>query len=643
MAGPGPAAPAGAYPERADATEGPLDRFVTQVGWRLHGLLRRRLGDPSEFATVVEGHASGARAGSLAQRLPELRYRLRRAGFTPDLLAECFGLYCVALQRGGGAQPAPEVLAAARELVAGGIVEVADPAGRLQALALAAAARGIHGTPVHLLATSDFRAGRIAAELLASFEALGIGFGCVAPGMAPRARAAAYREPVVCATHRDVAIAYLQDRLRIGGRPRLLLRALDDDARQGGDSSGLILSGLNCALVEEADLVMLDDAYAPVTITVEADQSQERLLYEQALEFARACEPDADFVFDEHGMRLTEPGAARLERLVSPLGGVWGAKQRREELVATALAALHAYERGVDYAIERGRVVFPKPDPGSGDAEEPDAVLRKLVELKEGCRLDGARDVIARISVPRFFRRYLHLAGVCADARGIEGDFWALYGLKATGAGAPAVHADCQARVFTSVDAKRAAVVAVVRERTADAAVVVAVRTPREAQALLGALQQAGHAVGLVRGRLDEEELAALARLHHPGGVALTLFPAECNILRDPARGARLHLVVAELHDAARHVTHIARAYAAQSCDMLVSLDEEGITSATGKFASAAAGAGGESGELSPQRSRRIARAAQRQLERARELTRRDLILRDEYMDSLLAFSGGRD
>jgi len=39
------------------------------------------------------------------------------------------------------------------------------------------------------------------------------------------------------------------------------------------------------------------------------------------------------------------------------------------------------------------------------------------------------------MSVPRFFGRYARVAGACADARGLEHDFWSLYALRTARAG----------------------------------------------------------------------------------------------------------------------------------------------------------------------------------------------------------------
>ena len=310
--------------------------------------------------------------------------------------------------------------------------------------------------------------------------------------------------------------------------------------------------GLHCALVDDADIVMLDDALAPAAIATEVDQSRERLLYEQALELARALKRDADFTVDQDGIRLTEPAARLLERLVTPLGGIWSARQRREELVGLALEALHLLERGVHYQVANGRVQFPERRKDGEDAADADQEVQKLVEVKEGCRLGARRELLARLPMPRFFARYRHLGGACADARALESEFWELYSLKTWLAGERLSAPPPALRVFASGEARNAALVELLRAHAAAGrAVVLATRSAREAQALQGMLQEAQ--VG--------------------GDVKLAVLPAVQSL---PAQ-RQASLVVAGLPDCRRHIELARRACGAGSAELLFALDEEAV------------------------------------------------------------------
>ncbi|OLC01729.1 MAG: hypothetical protein AUI15_04650 [Actinobacteria bacterium 13_2_20CM_2_66_6] len=489
------------------------------------------------------------------------------------------------------------MLAAARWLARGGIVELDDPASRRHALALAALACALHGDNVHLLAASDAAAKSLAASIAPLFLRLGIRVACVARDTAAAARREAYAAPVVCAAHRELALDYLREGIQ-AGRPGMLRTALE---RLSGTLAPAVLPRLQYALVEDADLVMLDDAQAPVVIAAQADQSRERLMYEQALELARALAPDTDYTVEEGAIRLTQPAARLLERLVAPLGGIWSARSRREELITWALEALHFVERDADYRVENGRVVFLPPAEGTQEPEPDELELRKLVEVKEGCRLSSRPEVLARMSVPRFFGRYARVAGACADARGLEHDFWSLYALRTARAGARPAGLTPACRVFLTAAAKRAAVVEHVRAGAA----VIAVRSRAEAQALHATCQG---------------EIVMLPVLQAPAGVQ-----------------EGLDLLVAELPLARRHIAQACRAYGASACTLLLSLEDDAVG---GRFAWIARLGAGPSGELSPRRARWIARGAQRAAERAQRLARQDLGARDRALDDLLAVSG---
>jgi preprotein translocase subunit SecA len=227
--------------------------------YRLHSLLRRRIDDPAPFAATVTARAARIPELPLPELVPELRDRLRRAPLSDDLLAECFGLYCVAR---GDAPPA-RVLGAARALMHGRIIELADREERRSAIALAAAAMALHGTPVHLLAASVARANALAQAIQAPFAALGFRVARVTPG----GRQDACSRLVLCGTLRDIGLDYLRDRI-----------ALDRGPGSAPGGPGLSLLGMQCALVEDSDEVMLDDADAPLMVATRADRPGEQLL-----------------------------------------------------------------------------------------------------------------------------------------------------------------------------------------------------------------------------------------------------------------------------------------------------------------------------------------------------------------------------
>lgn len=639
----------GVYAEREPPRASALDRALAEFGYAVHRALRRELPGGAALAAAVAGRAQRARGAPLEAQARELRYRLRRDGLEGEELADCLALYAAALPQ-GQASPGAAACAAAAALVRGRIVDIAAPTDRWHALAMAATAFALCGVPVHLLAASEARA-RAAAEVLRpALETLGSAAVYLDPGMSAEQRRVAYGAPVVCATQRQIGFDYLRDRVRLGRRLRPMQGRIEWLSGGTGTGVPLLLAGLHCALVEDADLVLLDDARAPMVVGADTPAGGERLPYEQALELAKALEAQADYAIGEQGAQLSAHGAERLAQLCGVLGGLWAAPKRREELVALALTALHAMERGRDYQVQQGALRLA---PGDGGEElAPSEALQRLLEVKEGLAFGGRREVLARLSVPRFFGRYLRLAGVCADARGVEREFWSLYALRAARAGEPLVRRACMPRVYLATEKKRRALVAAVREHAGRGeAVVVSLRTPEEAEAVAEALGEAGvpFTVAQTAAAAPRREAPAAAAqagrkpdaaaLAGPGSVVLSLHPAQ----RDagtPMGGVPVHLAVAELHEAARHVEQIARAWGASSCEQFLALEDEVVAKLTGGPARVARGGADRQGLLPAALARRVAARAQAAAEGAAARARREAMARDRALEDLLAFSG---
>jgi preprotein translocase subunit SecA len=633
----------GFYPERQPGREAFLDRALGELGYAAHSALRRRLAPAGALAAQVAAHVGRLRAaGPLMESARELRYRLRRDGLERERLAECFALYA-ATQGAGGPAPGGEALAAAAALVEGRVVDGADAANRRTAIALAATAFALCGVPVHLYAASLARARATADALRAPLGMLGASVECVHPGLGAAERRVAYGASVVCGTQRVIAFDYLRDRIRLGRRLRPMQSRLE---RLSGDTTAsgmqLLLHGLHCALVEDADLVLLDDARAPMVISADVESSADRMPYEQALELARALDAEDDFALDGEGHASLSPhGARRLEELSTMLGGMWSARQWREDLVAAALTALHGMARGQHYEVEQG--ILRLAPSGEDEEPAPSEALQRLLEIKERLAFAGRREVLARLPVPRFFRRYLRLAGVCADARGLEREFWSLYGLHSARAGPSPPRASCALRVFVTPDLRREALAESVRAHTARGeAVLIVTRAPEEAAALEARLKAGGLAVATAAMRADGEASTpqALAELERPGGVVICVPPAHRDVARPADAAVPVHLAVAELQDSARHVGQLADACRASSCEQFLALEDETLAVLLGERANAARGAAGGDGELAAAAAEQVLASAQAAAEQTMARVRHEMMRREQTIEDLLAFSG---
>jgi preprotein translocase subunit SecA len=415
-----------------------------------------------------------------------------------------------------GRQPYPTQLHAAWLLLQGHWVEMATGEGKTYAAGLAAAAAALCGTPVHVMTANDYLVQRDADSLAPLFAALGLSLGCVLATSTPTQRRAAYACQVTYCTAREAAFDYLRDahagsalKSQLQHHTQALLH------HTGGEHAAAeppVMRGLHLALIDEADSLLVDEAAMPLLLSAALASNppaaaQQRSLAYQSLALARGLQHALHFnLSGDPAISLTPAGLAHIEQLAQPLGGAWLNRRHRQDLVTTALHALHGLQRDRDYLVQSA-------DDSTTPATPPrvqllDAVtgrvahgrswqaqLQTLVELKEGCPPSPAMQVVARLSLQRFFGRYLRLCGMSGTLAECASSLRASYG--------PAVHrvplrlpsrrVQLTTQVFASADERLQQ--AVLRVQTLHAQgrpVLIGTDSVGAAQAFSAALQTAG-------------------------------------------------------------------------------------------------------------------------------------------------------
>ncbi len=156
---------------------------------------------------------------------------------------------------GAPLDPYPEQVAAARALLRGSVVEMATGEGKTVVAALAAACWAREG-PVHVATANAYLAERDAAWLRPVYQALGLSVGVVTPPQGREARQRAYACDVVYSTLAEFGFDYLRDRLVLQPTDRVQVR------------------GLGALIVDEADLLLIDEARTPLVIAEPAPTAE---------------------------------------------------------------------------------------------------------------------------------------------------------------------------------------------------------------------------------------------------------------------------------------------------------------------------------------------------------------------------------
>ena len=637
------------YPERDDAPEGKVEKLITELRY-LTGRVESGKRGLSRIVDAVAAQAESIQKipdAELRTRAAALRAQLRRRGFEDlELVAQAFALVREASVRATGLRHFDVQLIGGWAMLRGRIAEMDTGEGKTLTATLTAATAALAGRAVHVVTVNDYLAERDAAQMTPVYQLLGLSVGCVKQGQQPPERRAAYACDVTYCSNKEVAFDYLRDRLVLGGKPHPI--ALRLGTLSGADTgSRLLLRGLQFAIVDEADSVLVDEARTPLILSAGSERTAGEKMYRDALEIANTLS-ESDYRISEEGIEITDAGQDALARVAQDLGGIWKGPRRREQLVRQALTALHVFQRDKHYLVREDKVQIIDEYTGRLMPDRSwERGLHQLIEMKEGVEVTAQRETLARISYQRFFRRYLHLCGMTGTAAEITGELRAVYRLRVARipTNRPSRRARRPARYFGSAAAKWQAVVDTIVEcRARGQPVLVGTRSVGASELLAKLLDEKAVPYRLLNARQDRDEAEIVARAGQPGCVTVATNMAGRGTDIKLAPGVRelggLHVVATEMHDAARIDRQLfgrcGRQGDAGSYEVIVALEDD-LAKTFAKLAS-----------MPLTRAQRIpawlgaavCRLAQWRAERAHSRARRDLLDLDDHLGNILAFSG---
>ena len=550
---------AGAYAQRALLPEPPAWGVGVDFGWRWLG---------RQMAGAWPRSAGARAAADLAAQTTDAA--LQRAGV--QMLATI------------GIDPYPVQYEAARLMLQGRLVEMATGEGKTVAAALAAAAAALLGTPVKLLTANDYLVQRDHATMTPFYAALGLRCGCVLARHGRAERDAAYRADIVYSTARELVFDYLRDHLALGGeRDSRVLRAR---SLASGRTLRPLLPGLQLAIIDEADSILLDEAGLPLILAAPA-AALDVEPYQLARRIAAGLQAGRDHVLHaaQRQAELTAAGCARVRRAVK-LAACSSTCRLMFEWVEAALAAEHFYIRDQDYVVgATGLQIIDEVTGRIAEGRQWLGALHMMIELKEGLAPAPPTVTAAQTTYQRFFPRWLRLAGMSGTLHEARAELQDLYGCRVLPV--PLSQPDRRAwlgrQMFSSAAHKWPAIAARVAALVAAGRpVLVGTDSVASSRTLAALLSQRGIQHQVLNAVQDADEAAAVARAGQAGmvTVATNIAGRGTDIrLDDAARVAGgLHVILAVANRSRRIdrqlIGRAARHGDPGSAESLLALDE---------------------------------------------------------------------
>ena len=593
-----------------------------------------------------------------------LRDRFRCGRQRRQDLDRAFALVREVAARQIGERPFLVQVAAALALDAGCMTELATGEGKTLAATMPAAVAGWRGRGCHIITVNDYLARRDAEWMGPIYRFCGLSVAAVQQEMPPDARRRAYQADITYATNKEVTADFLRDRLalRAGGASRGLPAALLAKIAQGAGSGAdrVVQRGLEYAIVDEADSVLIDEAVTPLIISGDAPNPDEIAAFQQAAALAAQLQAGRHYRTSERyrEVDLTGAGRRRLGELARPLGGLWTGARRREELVVQALTARDFFLQGKQYVIQDGKIVIVDEFTGRlmPDRTWRDG-LHQAVEAKESAadprvRVNLPKDTYARISFQRFFRLYRKLSGMTGTAAEAWREFWQIYRLPVVvvPTNRPCIRKVGPNRVFATEEAKWKAVTAEIRRtHLAGRPVLVGTRSVRASEHLSGLLAAEGLPHQVLNAVRHAEEAQIVAGAGQEGRITVATNMAgrgtDIRLGRGVAARGGLRVLATERHEAGRIDRQLFGRCARQGdpgdARAFVSLEDELVRRFAPHWTMALRRRFGRTEkDVSSPLTRRPFDAAQERAERLALKGRKAVLRTDDWLDEYLGFAG---
>lgn len=348
------------------------------------------------------------------------------------ILADSFAVAREASKRILGMRPFDVQLIGGMVLHEGNVAEMKTGEGKTLVAMLPAYLNALTEKGVHVVTVNDYLAQRDAGWNAPVYHFLGLSVGVIINQasyvydpefentehederfrhLKPATRKEAYAADVTYGTNNEFGFDYLRDNMV-------------DDPKY------LRQRGLNFAIVDEVDSILIDEARTPLIISAPAGENPD-LYYK----FARIAAElgDSDYVFDEkrRSVALTDEGVEKVQDLLG-IKNLYSTKHNRHVYhIEQALRAQIVFQRDKDYVVTNsGDVVIVDEHTGRlMQGRRYNEGLHQAIEAKEGVAVKQESMTLATISFQNFFRLYHKLSGMTGTAFTEAEEFQQIYSL----------------------------------------------------------------------------------------------------------------------------------------------------------------------------------------------------------------------
>ena len=337
--------------------------------------------------------------------------RLNAGETLEDILVEAFATAREAAKRTIGEYPFYVQLLGGIAIHYGNIAEMKTGEGKTLTTVLPAYLNSLTGKGVHVITVNEYLTLRNAEWMGKVFEFLGVTVGVNLRELTPSEKKKEYDKDILYTTNNELGFDYLRDNMVVKKENR-------------------VQRGLNFAILDEVDSILIDEARTPLIIS--GGHMESKNLYNSADIFVKTLIKEQDYTIDEKtkSVSLSEEGSDKACKYFK-LDNLYDISNTAlVHHIDQALKANYAMQRDVDYVVQDNEVIIV--DQFTGRLMKGRAFsegLHQAIEAKEGVKIQDETKTLATITFQNLFRMYNKLSGMTGTAKTEEEEFRNIYNM----------------------------------------------------------------------------------------------------------------------------------------------------------------------------------------------------------------------
>ena len=505
-----------------------MANFFTRIFGSKNSRELRRMQKIVERINTLETTLDGDT--DLLEWTENLRERAGKGESLDALLPEAFAAVREAAKRTKGMRHYDVQLIGGITLHEGRIAEMRTGEGKTLMATLPAYLNALSGNGVHVVTVNDYLAKRDADWMAPIYEALGMRVGVIQSNQPNDEKHSAYGADITYGTNNEFGFDYLRSNMAF---------TLEDRLQRG----------LNFAIIDEVDSILIDEARTPLIISGAAEESTK--LYQILNQVAPTLkeqpfddtprvfgepevEPTGDFSVDEKNrqIEITELGHQKIEQALVQMGlleeGDSLYSSTNLNLLHHVLAALKAhalFKRDVDYMVRNQEVVIVDEHTGRAmPGRRWSDGIHQAIEAKEGLPIQNESQTLASTTFQNYFRLYEKLSGMTGTADTEAFEFNQIYGLDVVviPTHKPMVRDDQNDLIYLTLQEKYDAIVEDIETRTkAGQPILVGTASIESSELLSTELTRRGISHNVLNAKQHQREADIVADAGRPSAVTI--------------------------------------------------------------------------------------------------------------------------